>query len=86
MYDQPGTILVEDPVGGRTLAVTASGSANAVVWNPWQAKAAAMGDFGDDEWTQMLCIETCNVLDAAITLDPGQSHLMAATVAVRPGE
>jgi len=85
VYDQPGTILVEDPVGGRTLAVTATGSANAVVWNPWHTKAAAMGDFGDDEWTRMLCIETCNALDA-VTLDPGHSHLMAAMVAVRTGD
>ncbi len=86
VYEQPGSILVEDAAGARTLAITATGSANAVVWNPWHAKAAAMGDFGDDEWTQMLCIETCNVLDAAITLDPGQSHLMAATVAVMTGD
>lgn len=85
VYEQPGTILVEDPVGRRTLAVTASGSANAVVWNPWQAKAAAMGDFGDDEWTQMLCIETCNALDGAVTLAPGASHVMSATVEVRSG-
>ena len=86
VYEQPGTILVEDAFGARTLAITATGSANAVVWNPWHAKAVAMGDFGDDEWTQMLCIETCNVLDAAITLEPGQSHLMAATVAVMTGD
>jgi D-hexose-6-phosphate mutarotase len=31
-------------------SVAKSGSASTVVWNPWQAKAAAMADFGDDEY------------------------------------
>ncbi len=82
VYAQPGTIAVADGAGARTLTVTAQGSANAVVWNPWIAKAAAMGDFGDDEWTRMVCVETCNVLDGAITLAPGARHAMVATVAV----
>lgn len=84
VYQQPGTILVEDPAGGRTLEVLAEGSANAVVWNPWVAKAAAMGDFGDDEWTEMVCVETCNVLDDPVMLAPGAAHVMSAKVAVRP--
>ena len=83
VYRQPGTIVVEDGVAGRALAVTASGSANAVVWNPWTAKAHALRDFGDDEWTQMLCVETCNVLDDPVTLAPGQRHTMTATISVR---
>ncbi|RLN48277.1 hypothetical protein BBJ28_00000805 [Nothophytophthora sp. Chile5] len=28
-----------------------------VVWNPWVDKAKAMGDFGDDEYPTMLCVE-----------------------------
>eukprot|EP00041_Stephanoeca_diplocostata_P013502 m.236942 g.236942 ORF g.236942 m.236942 type:complete len:419 (-) comp19361_c0_seq1:229-1485(-) len=28
-----------------------------VVWNPWVAKAARMGDFGDEEYANMLCVE-----------------------------
>lgn len=86
VYAQPGTIAVVDRAGARTLTITAQGSANAVVWNPWIAKAAAMGDFGDDEWTQMVCIETCNVLDAAVTLAPGERHAMVATISVSATE
>jgi len=48
-----------------------SGSATTVVWNPWVAKAKAMPDFGDDEWTGMLCVETANAMDGAVTLAPG---------------
>ena len=39
-----------------------------------------MPDFGEDEWPFMLCIETCNVRDCAVTIDPGQTHIMTATV------
>ncbi len=44
-----------------------------VVWNPWVAKAKALADFGDAEWTQMVCIETCNVSDFAVELRPVSS-------------
>jgi D-hexose-6-phosphate mutarotase len=84
VYDQPGTVIVQDPALGRTVTVRAGGSANAVVWNPWIAKAAAMGDFGDEEWRAMLCVETCNVLDGSVTLAPGASHTMTAIIAVAP--
>jgi glucose-6-phosphate 1-epimerase len=85
VYPQPGTISVVDPVLGRTLTVAASGSANAVVWNPWAAKAAAMPDFGDDEWPSTLCVETCNVLDRAVTVRAGSSSSMSVTFSVTTG-
>ncbi|MHA6523262.1 D-hexose-6-phosphate mutarotase [Tessaracoccus sp. G1721] len=81
---QPGVIRVDDPAGARSITVRAQDSANAVVWNPGPAKAAAMPDFGDDEWTGMLCVETCNVADARVTIAPGASHTMAATLSVAP--
>lgn len=78
VYPQPGTILVEDPALGRTISVIASGSGNAVIWNPWVAKAAAMPDFGDDEWRDMVCVETCNVLGHAVCLEPRATSTMTA--------
>lgn len=82
LYAEPGTITVHDPVAERRIRVTAQGSAQTIVWNPWIDKAAAMGDFGDDEWVGMVCVETANVLDAAVHLDPGQSHTTAVTITV----
>ncbi len=46
-----GTVTIEDPGWRRRIVVSKSGSATTVVWNPWIAKAKAMPDFGDDEWT-----------------------------------
>ncbi len=69
-------VVVADPVLGRRLIVGKSGSGTTVVWNPWAERAAEAPDFGDDEWPQMLCIEAANAGDRAITLLPGQTHLM----------
>lgn len=68
------TIL--DPTKDRTVLVHKEGSHSTVVWNPWIDKAKAMPDFGNDEWTKMLCVETANVHANAIALPPGHSHLM----------
>jgi len=83
----PDTVIVTDPAGSaakgpRMIAVSKQGSATTVVWNPWIAKAAAMADFGDDEWPGMLCIETANVAENALSLEPGQSHTMTSAIAL----
>ena len=68
-------------------AIAASSSARparrtTVVWNPWVDKARAMADFGDLEWPEMVCVETCNVNAHKLSLDPGASHVMTATIGV----
>ncbi|RYR62714.1 hypothetical protein Ahy_A04g020443 isoform D [Arachis hypogaea] len=42
-----------------------------LVWNPWDKKAKAMADFGDDEYKHMLCVEAAAV-EKAVTLKPGE--------------
>jgi len=76
------TTTIVDPVEGRRIVVAKRGSRSTVVWNPWIAKAAAMPDFGDDEWTSMLCVETANALDDAVTLPPGGVHRLRAQIRV----
>ena len=78
-----GTVTIEDPGWRRRIVVAKQGSATTVVWNPWVAKAKAMPDFGDDEWTGMLCVETANALEDEVHLAPGDSHVMTATVDVQ---
>ena len=59
-----------------------NGSNATVVWNPWMDKARAMPDFGDDEWPEMVCVETGNVNVHAVTLAAGARHTMTATIDV----
>ncbi|KAG1331902.1 Glucose-6-phosphate 1-epimerase [Cocos nucifera] len=42
-----------------------------MVWNPWDKKAKAMADFGDDEYKYMLCVEAA-AIEKPITLKPGE--------------
>jgi len=75
-------IELEDPVLRRRTRVTKENSRTTVVWNPWVQKAHSLSDFADDEWMQMICIETSNVTDFAVNLAPGQQHKMKAVVSV----
>jgi glucose-6-phosphate 1-epimerase len=84
--DTSSAITVVDSALERRIVVSKSGSQSSVVWNPWVAKSKAMPDFGDDEWPGMLCIETVNAADNAVTLLAGQSHTMKAVVRVLPLE
>jgi len=80
--DTAATVTIEDPGWERRVVIAKTGSATTVVWNPWVAKAAAMPDFGDDEWPRMLCVETANVGEQATTIGPRATHVMTATLAV----
>lgn len=82
VYNTTGTMVIDDPVFGRKIIITKAGSNNTVVWNPWIAKAKAMPDFGDQEWPGMVCVETANVKDDAIVLQPGGRHVMTTSLSV----
>lgn len=73
-------VSVDD--GERTLVVTKTGSASTVVWSPGAEVAGRVADIAAGEWRQMVCVETCNVGDAALTLAPGESHSLGSTYTV----
>lgn len=76
------TCIVHDPAWKRRIVIEKAGSDTTVVWNPWIEKSIRMQDFGDDEWPDMLCIETCNAGPNSVTLAAGQSNSMTAIVRV----
>ena len=82
--DTTGACTIEDPGWSRRIIVSKSGSRSTVVWNPWQEKARAMADLGEDAWTGMVCVETANAGDDARTLAPGDSHALETVITVKP--
>ena len=80
IYQCGQDIDIVDPVLGRRITVSRIGSQDAVVWNPWVDKSRTMPDFGDDEWESMICLETANVAEHEITLNPGKEHVMGFTL------
>jgi glucose-6-phosphate 1-epimerase len=73
---------ISDPQWDRRIVIRKTGSHSTVVWNPWIAKTAALADMAPDDWQEMLCVETANVADDAVTLAPGDSHRLTATISV----
>jgi D-hexose-6-phosphate mutarotase len=74
--DTTDTVEILDESLRRVIRVEKDGSASTVVWNPWMAKSKAMQDFGDEEYTGMICVESGNVAANVIRLAPGKStHL-----------
>lgn len=80
VYERSAAVVVDDPVQDRQLRVTPVGATHTVVWNPWADKAGAMADFGEQEWTGMLCVETARVGRDAVRLAAGQEHRMTARI------
>jgi glucose-6-phosphate 1-epimerase len=76
------TVELSDPKMRRRIRLAKANSLNTVVWNPWREKASEMRDLADGEWTQFLCVEASNILDAAIHLEPRQEHRMTAILSV----
>jgi len=76
------TCLVSDNGWDRTIRIAKEGSHSTVVWNPWIAKAQRMADFGDQEYQEMLCVETTNAADDAIAVPPGETHKLALTLSL----
>jgi glucose-6-phosphate 1-epimerase len=76
------TCTISDPVGQRRIVVAKSGSAGTVVWNPWVERAASFPDMAPEDWREMVCVETVNASDNAVTLPAGASHTTGATIRV----
>jgi glucose-6-phosphate 1-epimerase len=80
--DTPHEAELVDPVLRRRIRIGNENARTTVVWNPWQDKARAMSDFGDEEWRQMICVETSNVSQFAVDAAPGAEHRMKAVIGV----
>jgi glucose-6-phosphate 1-epimerase len=82
--DTPEHLAINDPLWNRRIYIRSSGSQSAVVWNPWIAKTATLGDMAADGWQNMVCIETANVLDDRVVIEPGAMQVMAVSIWSEP--
>ena len=71
-----GPVEILDSRLGRRIRVEKSGSASTVLWNPWITKAQQMSDFGNEEYEQMVCVESGNVAANSINLSPGATSTL----------
>lgn len=67
-WNPPRRLALREP--GRELAVETETFPNAVVWNPWIEKSAAMSDMEPEGYRRMVCIEAVAAGDPLV-LRPG---------------
>lgn len=79
-HDTTDTVEILDSGLGRRVRIEKSGSQSTVVWNPWVDKSKRMPDFGDDEYLKMVCVESGNIGENQITLQPGEAASLKITV------
>lgn len=73
---------IEDLGWEREIVIEKSGSNSTVVWNPWIEKTRTLRDMDSDEWRKMICVESGNVGDDAVTLEPGKTHVLSVVVRI----
>jgi len=66
--------IIEDPGYQRRIHILAPNCYSTIVWNPWQDKAQAMGDLGDNGYRRMVCLESGNALENSVNLPSGETH------------
>lgn len=75
--------IIRDKAWQREIVIAKSGSQSTVVWNPWIDKAARMSDFGNKEYLNMVCAETCNAGTDVIEIPAGGNHTLTALLSSR---
>ncbi len=79
-----GNLTIDDTDLGRQILISSIGSRTAVVWNPWAKIAADMADLGDDDYKQLICVETANTADEIVEIPSGgESRLVAQYTIIR---
>lgn len=77
-------IVLDDPGLRRRIRIHSANAAAAVLWNPWETKIRTIADLAPGEWSSMLCVETANVADHAVTLESDEPHVMQASITCEP--
>lgn len=82
IYHSATPVEVHDPVLNRTLRITSEGAADTIVWNPGPEKGQDIPDMHSDDWQRLVCVESGNVADHAISLAPGATWTTATAITV----
>ncbi|KAL2902807.1 putative glucose-6-phosphate 1-epimerase [Bienertia sinuspersici] len=67
----------------RTFQIRKQGLPDVAVWNPWEKKAKALTDLGDDEYKRMLCVDGA-AIEKPITLKPAEEWVGQLELSVLP--
>ena len=66
-------LVIHDAAFNRRIHIEHTGSATAVVWNPWVKISEKSQDLEDDSYQHFICVETANAADNIITVAPNDT-------------
>ena len=75
---------IVDPHLKRTIHIRSEGARSKVVWNPWIEKGAKLGDLGDSGYLEMVCVESGNIADDAVSIAPGERRCLTISYSTSP--
>lgn len=64
----------------REIHIKSTGSNSTVIWNPWVDKAKRLSQFNAEDYQKMLCIETANIMDDVVYLEPSEAHSLTVII------
>lgn len=75
IYDVPDPFTLNTPLQTRkSLELKQSGAKQMVVWNPYIEKSKRLADMADEEYRNMICLESANTEE--VVLKPGEQHTL----------
>jgi len=80
--DVPTELVIDDAALGRKIRINSDGCSTAVVWNPWSKVARAMADLGDDDYANLLCVETANAGPETVEVPAGGEYRLTAIYSI----
>ncbi len=70
-------VYIIDQAFKRQIKIRKQGSHSTVVWNPWIDKSERLGDMGKNGYKNMICVETGNVADDVVMIEPETEHSLS---------
>ncbi len=76
----PPVLRILAPALRRTIEITAAEARSCIVWNPWPEKTARLSQMAPDDWERFVCVESANVKERAIRIEPGERHVFSMRI------
>lgn len=78
----PGEILIHDMDQHRRIRIRNRNAKSAVVWNPGAEIVKGFNDIDNGAWQDFACVESGNVLDDFVTINPGSKHTLSVQYSI----
>jgi glucose-6-phosphate 1-epimerase len=75
-------LVINDIALKRRIRIRSEGSKTAVVWNPWAKISTEMADLQDNDYRNLLCVETTNAATDVVEVSPGRESRLVANYSI----